>query len=107
MPFNAGTNRKAKDFSLYIIQRFKETIANVNALVFDNTITTGTNVVNTCYIASKNTLITGYETDFPAAISAWGFTKRANYVLGGDDGQGGYQFIPQKFYMKIQRILKQ
>lgn len=96
MAFNAGTNRKAKDFSKYIIQRFKETISNVNAALFDNTITTGTNVVNTCCVAAKNTLITGYETDFSAVISAWTFTKSANYVLGGDDGQGGFQFYPPK-----------
>lgn len=99
MPFNAGTNRKAKDFSLYIIQRFKETIANVNATLFDNTITTGTNVVNTCAVASKNTLITGYETDFPAAISAWGFTKHAsNPLIGVEYAAGIYEFYPPKIY---------
>lgn len=95
MPYAAGTNRKAKDFSKYIAQRLKAAFSNVNMRYFDNTITTGTDCVNTCAVAAKNTLITGYETDFANSISAWSFTKNAsNYLIGGDNGAAGFEFYP-------------
>ena len=80
MPYNAGTNRKAKYFNQYLKYYFNRYISNYNAYVWDNTITTGTNVISSNG-TSKDALITAAIVEYEAYIASWNFTRHASNPL--------------------------
>ena len=96
MAYNAGTNRKAKDYSAFIMQQLMIDDSNTQGYVFDNTITTGTSVNETCSLTSRNTLIANdYSVDFEALPTVWGFTKSgSNPLIAISNGAGGLEFYP-------------
>ena len=100
MPYNAGTNRKAKDFNYWVHNNLKLDVAQYGTIttIWDSGITTGTSVVNSNG-TSKDALISGYETSFANNIAAWNFTKNAGNPLISQLYSGSYyEFYPPALY---------
>lgn len=96
MPYNAGTNRKAKDFNFWVHNNLKIDVAQYGVIttIWDSGITNGTSVVNSNG-TSKDALITGYQTSFENNIAAWNFTKNAgNPLIAQLYGGSFYEFYP-------------
>lgn len=94
MAYNASSNVRAKDADRYFVYRLWQDDANSQMTLFDGNVGVGTSVDNDCAQPARNTLLSGYTTDF-GNLSVWGFTKNANNpLIAVDEGQGTLEFYP-------------